>query len=162
MELVSNLGMRMRWRPILCISGLILFGLLTFGSMRANRELRKLQHDNRYFWWGSLRLDSDPLNKRLALKPCPQQSDEVCYGPLTDVWVTPGWIEKALILSAIPAFVLAMALVHGLAHLGVSELLSFMFSMPVLILVWFYTVGWLLDRWQYKRSLHRASIASGS
>jgi len=35
--------------------------------------------------------------------------------------------------------------------IGISEVLSFMLLMPVLILVWYYFIGWLLDRWSYKR-----------
>ena len=155
MELASSVGKRMRWRPILCLWGLVLFGLLTYGSMRMNEMLQ--QHGlSRYFWWGSIRLDSDPLNKRPVSKPCVKEEQD-CAGDTLYVQVTPGWIERALILSALPAFLLAIAAVRGLAHLGVSELLSFMFTMPLLTLAWFYTVGWLLDRWQYKRSLNRPS-----
>ena len=44
-----------------------------------------------------------------------------------------------------------MAIVHGLGRLGVSEIASFMLTIPVFIALWFYSVGWLLDRWRYKR-----------
>jgi len=47
-----------------------------------------------------------------------------------------------------------------MARLGVSELASFMSTMPALMLGWFYLVGWLLDRWQHKLSLRRASSNS--
>ena len=70
--------------------------------------------------------------------------------------VRAGGFERALVLSAFPAFLAAMAVVRGLARFGISELLSFIFIMPVLMLAWFYTVGWLLDRWLYRRSLGRA------
>jgi len=36
--------------------------------------------------------------------------------------------------------------------MGISQVSSFMFSMPVLILAWYYLIGWLLDRWISKRS----------
>jgi len=55
-------------------------------------------------------------------------------------------------LSALPAFVVGTAVVRALAHLGVSEVWSFMIVMPLLILAWFYFVGWLTDRWVHKRS----------
>jgi hypothetical protein len=62
-----------------------------------------------------------------------------------------------LILSAFPAFVLAISLAHGLAHLGISELLTFMLAMPFGTLGWFYGVGWFLDRWRFNRSMRRIS-----
>ena len=116
--------MRMRWRPTLCLWGLILFGLLTYGSLRANRTLQK-DHHGRYFWWGSVRLDSDPLNKRPSIKPCVPETGEECIGEPLYIWVDPGLIERALVFSAFPAFLLVIAVGRGLSHLGVSELLSF-------------------------------------
>lgn len=151
---VSNLNMRMRWRPTFCLLGAILFGLLTYGSLQVNRMIHQ-DHYGRFFWWGSVRLDSDPLNKRPGTKPCAPITDEECVGEPQYIWVDPGWIERALTLSAFPAFLIGIPVVRGLSHMGVSELLSFMITMPLLILAWFYTVGWLLDRWQFKRSLHR-------
>jgi hypothetical protein len=152
----------MRWRLVLCLWGLSLFGLLTYDSMRVNSMRFNTgasgqQHHNRYFWWGSFRLDSDPLNKRPMAKPCVESSVENCDFELY-IWVDPGWIERALILTALPAFFLAIVFVHGLAHLGISELLTFLFTMPLLTLAWFYTLGWLLDRWLHKRALRRASL----
>jgi hypothetical protein len=47
---------------------------------------------------------------------------------------------------ALPAFLVGTGVVHGLARLGVSEVISFMVSMPLLIFAWFYLVGWLVDR----------------
>lgn len=143
--------MRARWRPILCSWGLILFGLLTYGSMRANGILKQLHYD-RSFWWGPLRLDSDPLNKRPRSRPCAEKED--CTGDTLYIGVTTGFIAEGLILSAFPAFLLSILAVRGLSHLGVNELLSFMFTMPLLTVAWFYAVGWLMDRWQYRRSLN--------
>ena len=140
---------------MLCLWGLILFGLLTYGSLRANRMLQQDQL-GRYFWWGSVRLDSDPLNRRPAMKPCLPETHEECAWEPQYIWVHPGLIEKTLVLSALPAFLLAIAVVRELSRLGVSELLSFMLTMPLLTLAWFYALGWLLDRRQYKRSLPRA------
>jgi hypothetical protein len=59
-------------------------------------------------------------------------------------------------LSALPAFVVGTAVVRGLASLGVSEVWSFTIVMPLLILAWFYFIGWLIDRWVHKRSQPRA------
>lgn len=112
-------------------------------------------HDGRYFWWGSVRLDSDPWNKRQVSELCAPGSEEGCS---FDPWVTSGWIEIALTLSAFPALILAVSIAHGLARLGISELLSFMLTMPLSTLAWFYGVGWILDHWRFKRSLRRTSV----
>jgi hypothetical protein len=151
--------MRIRWRLILCLWGLVLFGLLTYASVLGNRELRH-GHPGRFFWWGSIRLDSDPLGKHSTLEPCRQVQSGDCAWDAVFITVDPGWLEKTLIISALPAFLLGRVFVQGLARLGVSELDSFMWMMPVLILVWFYGVGWLLDRWQDARSSRRSSASS--
>jgi hypothetical protein len=54
-------------------------------------------------------------------------------------------------LSALPAFVVGEFAVHGLGRMGISQVSSFMFLMPVLIFAWYYFIGWLLDRWISKR-----------
>ena len=156
---MSNFSMRMRWRPTLCLWGLVLFGLLTYASIRGNREMRH-GRQGRYFWWGSVRLDSDPLGKHSTLGPCTQGQEGDCAWDPLYIWVDPGLLQVALTISALPAFLVGRVFVRGLARLGVSELASFMSMMPILILVWFYGVGWLLDRWRHKRSLHRTSANS--
>jgi len=132
--------MRMRWRPILCRWALVLFGLLTYASIQGNREIRHGRH-GRYFWWGSVRLDSDPLDKHSTLQPCklPQEGD--CAWDPMYIWVDPGLLEKALVISALPAFLLGAVFVRGMARLGFSEWASFMSTTPG----WFYLVGGLLD-----------------
>ena len=150
--------MRMRWRPTLCLWGVILFALLTYASIQGNREMRHGRH-GRYFWWGSVRLDSDPLGRHATLEPCTQRPDGDCAWEPMYIWVEPGLLEKALVLSSLPAFFLGRAVVFGMSRLGVSELVSFMCTMPVLTLMWFYGVGWLLDRWQHKRSLRPSSAS---
>jgi hypothetical protein len=147
--------MKMWWRLILCAWGLTQFALITYHAIRVNEEMHH-GHRDRYFWWSFTRLDSDPLNKHSsAPMPC-ADGTEGCFDP-EYIWITPGLMQKALVLSALPAFVLGLGLVRGLAHLGVSEIVSFMFAMPVFITAWFYFVGWLLDRWRYKRSLSAAA-----
>ncbi len=71
----------------------------------------------------------------------------------------PRMAAKALVISAFPAFLVGEVFVRGLARLGVSELASFMSTMPLLMLGWFYLIGWLLDRRRHKRSLGRASFS---
>jgi len=57
-------------------------------------------------------------------------------------------MEKALVLTAIPAFLVGLAIVRGFARLGVSQVTTFMTTMPVCITLWFYSAGWLFDRWK--------------
>ena len=61
-------------------------------------------------------------------------------------------MTKLMMLSAAPAFLLATFAVRGLARLGISELLTFMLLTPSLILAWYYTVGFFIDRWLARRS----------
>ena len=143
--------MRIRWRVALPLFGLMLFAFGTYDSFGPGRI-----HDNtgRYFRWSSFRLDSDPLNRRsrsATAVPC-KDSTETCMAtdPL-EVYVDPGWLARCFILSALPAFLVGAGIVHSLSRLGVSEVTSFMISMPLLIFAWFYFVGWLLDRWREKR-----------
>jgi hypothetical protein len=62
-------------------------------------------------------------------------------------------------LSAFPAFVVGGLAVGGLGRLGISEFSTFMLLMPVLIVAWYYFVGWLLDRWLGKRRQQSAATA---
>lgn len=144
--------MRIRWRIALPLFGLILFA---FGTYESFGPRRIADSTGRYFWWSSLRLDSDPLSshsKSVTAVPC-KDSTETCM--TTDpiyVLVEPGLLAKCLILSAVPAFLVGAGIVRSLSRLGVSEVTSFMISMPLLIMAWFYFVGWLFDRSNRKRS----------
>jgi hypothetical protein len=55
-------------------------------------------------------------------------------------------------LSALPAFIVGGLAVAGLAKMGISQVSSFFLLIPVLIVAWYYFIGWLLDRWIGKRS----------
>jgi hypothetical protein len=142
--------MRIRWRFVLPIFGLILFADVTYNSFRMNREI---QHTpNRYFWWSSTRLDSDPLNRHALDTESCNDSVEKCAGRTTEfILVHPGWIAKSLMLSAFPAFMLGLVIVRGLGRRGFSEVTSFVVLMPLLVFAWYYFVGWVIDRWKYKR-----------
>jgi hypothetical protein len=39
-----------------------------------------------------------------------------------------------------------MIIVSSLGRLGISEILSFMIAMPLLIVAWYYFMGWMIDR----------------
>ena len=146
-----SLGMPRRWRIALPIIGLSFFAALTYNSVRMNRETQR--SPSRYFWWTSIRLDSDPLNRHPKGATGCKNGEENCetWDPdLPNMWVDPGWLAKFLMLSALPAFVVGGFAVSGLGRLGLSQVSSFMFLMPVLIFAWYYFIGWLLDRWRYR------------
>jgi len=136
------------------VVGLILFSGESYESWRMNR----VAAPNRYFWWSSIRLDSNPLDKHFFVITTCKNSEENCFEfnrPF--MTVEAGWLAKSLMYSAIPAFLAGAVVVGGLSLLGVSQVLSFMVSMPVLIFAWYYFAGRLIDRWKFKRSLRMSS-----
>ncbi len=146
--------MRKRWRIALPVVGLILFSGVSYSSFRMNRETQR--PPSRYFWWSSIRLDSDPANKLVGRTTTCKDDKENCVNwDLQERWVDPGRLTKFLMLSALPAFVVGGFIVGGLGKLGISQVSSFMLLMPVLIPGWYYFVGWLVDRWSHKH--HRQS-----
>jgi hypothetical protein len=69
---------------------------------------------------------------------------------LSILWATGNsqndWLAGGeLILTAVPAFVVGLVVVNGSASYAVSEIPTFMVSMPLLIGVWFYLVGTMID-----------------
>jgi len=141
--------MRMRWRFILSVFGLIVFGAVSYSSLRFNRELGTTPR--KFYFWSSIRLDSDPMNQHPKVAtPC-KSGDEGCGWEPNWIWIDSGYLDKALMLTALPAFVVGAIAVRGSASLGVSEVWSFAVAMPLLIFAWFYFVGWLIDRWVRKR-----------
>ena len=150
--------MRARWRFILPVVALIAFGAESCLSLRLNRSLGTTPR--RYYWWSSIRLDTDPLNKNPKVPaPC-KSGEEDCEWIPNFIWIDPGYLTESLMLLALPAFALGAISVSGLAHLGVSEVWSFMVLMPLFIIAWFYFVGWLIDRWVRKR-WRTASLSPG-
>jgi len=73
------------------------------------------------------------------------------------VWVDPGLLARFLFLSGAPAFVVGLGIVHTCARFGISEEATFMIAMPLLLGIWYYFVGWLIDRRRARRSSRRAS-----
>jgi hypothetical protein len=148
---VSNSSMRFRWRVILPLSGLLLFGMGTYASLPLNHPF--LSGTGRYFWWSALRLDSDPLNRhsssRVAIA-CPDNPENCLSLDPIAIWIDPGWLSKCFVISSLPAFLATLGIVRGLGRLGSSVVTSFFVSMPLLTLGWFYFVGWVFDRWHRK------------
>jgi high-affinity Fe2+/Pb2+ permease len=76
------------------------------------------------------------------------------------IWVTPGPLRRVLEITALPAFFFGFFLVAGLGKMGINQVLTFMISMPIFISAWFYLLGWLLDRWRFKRRHRRTATVS--
>lgn len=137
--------MRMRWRIILPVIGLLLFALEAYES---NRDLRARPSPSRYSWWSFIRLDSDPLNRDPRSRDANPENRWRWEGPLKII--DPGYLANASFFSGLPAFLASMVVTAALSRLGVSQVLSFMISTPILLFAWYYFLGWLLDRWRQK------------
>jgi hypothetical protein len=143
--------MRNRWRWALPVFGLLLFG---FGSYEFFTN--PPSPTGRYLWWSSIRLDRDRLGRQYpsgkpVCKSNPNASVDCASTEPTAMCVYPGWLAKCPFLTCLPAFLLGIAISGALGILGISQVWSFMISMPVLIPSWFYLVGWRLDRRRSKR-----------
>ena len=136
--------LHLRW--ILPVLGLIVFSVISYSSFRWHRQYFK---DNHIFLWSSIHLDSDPLNRHPSNRytPCPPEKPDCFQWDLSTLAVEPGFLTRALMLSAFPAFIVGAVVVDLLGRLGVSQVASFMVSMPILIFAWFYLVGKGLTKW---------------
>src|SRR5215467_7598835 len=138
--------MSLRWSVVLPLAGLLLFTMVSYQSSRVNDELQR--SPNRYYWWSSLRLDTDPLNRNP--KPAERSKDDPQNCSSWDVSsprVAPSWLDKILVVSAFPAFLAAFALVLDFGRQGISEVLVFMVVMPTFLFFWYYFIGRLMERW---------------
>jgi hypothetical protein len=137
---VSNRTMRLHRRLlVLPLFGLLLFGVGSYASYRFNQ--RHILH--KYYWWSSIRLDRDPLNRHPDVIRSRKSVDEdgVQWEP-ESIWVDPGGLAVFLTASAFPAFFLSKALAHAIGRLGVSEVTTFVISVPILMFAWYYFLSW--------------------
>lgn len=126
-----------------------MFAVTTYASIRMNRHRKS----SRYFYWSAIRLDSDPLSRRVPeAKPCAKQAAGCIAWDSEFIIITPGPLPFLLMLSALPAFAIGRAIVAGLGRLGLSQVSSFMVSMPLLLFAWYYFAGWLADRHRSKKA----------
>jgi hypothetical protein len=143
--------MRKLWSLILPLAGLLLFTVISYRSALVNDQTQK--SSSKYYWWSSLRLDSDPLNQNLKpVNPCEDKKKDCANPEIANARIQPSWLDKMLIFSAFPAFLAGAATVVGLSKLGIDEVLTFMVSMPIFLFAWYYFVGWMIDRWLFKRT----------
>ena len=142
--------MRIRWRIVFPLLALMAFSAESYMSLRMNQQLGMTPR--KYYWWSSIRLDTDPLNKNPLVRPPCKSGEEDCGSEPNFIWVDPGYLTNSLMLLALPAFALETISVRGLAHLGINEVWSFMVLMPLYMLGWFYFLGRLVDnKWVRKR-----------
>jgi hypothetical protein len=127
----------MQWRFLLPALALILFAVGTLDSLSSKATLDK--SPSRYFWWESVRLDPDPLNRHTP--PAGRISWDY-----ESVWVHPGLLVGIFLVLSLPAFVTVGFIVSELGRFGVNEILSFMIAMPPALFAWYYLVGILIDR----------------
>ncbi len=124
----------------------MLFGGVTHESLEGRRYEKA---HGQYFWW-SIRLDTHQGDHSpVATTPCKEDEDN-CASWEPHVIEDPGWLTRALILSAFPTFLVGVPLVRVVGRHGASEIWSFMVLMPLLIGAWYYTIGWLIDRWAFR------------
>lgn len=132
--------------------GLFLFAVLTYASIRFNRQARVGSH--KYFYWSSIRLDTRPLDPHFLNVLCGANQPDCPPWEPEFIWVEPGLLARICITSSFPAFLIGLFITHRLGRLGVSEFATFMTSMPPLIFAWYYLVSWTIARfvgWRLKR-----------
>ena len=132
--------MRLHW--FFPAVALVIFAIITFQSYRWHR---RYYPKDPTFLWGTLHLDSDPLNRH-ARNRC-GDSDQDCEGfELRTLWVEPGPLLEYYLLLSMPAFLLARLVTAAFAKVGVSEVVTFMICMPIALCAWYYVVGRASDR----------------
>ncbi len=134
---------------ILPVIGLMLFGGVTRESLEG-RKYEKVH--GQYFWWASIRLDTHRVDHVPDVATSCTEVDDNCASWEPHAIEDPGWLTRALILSAFPTFLVGIPLVRVLGRHVASEIWSFMVLMPLLIAAWYYVVGRLLDRWIYGKA----------
>jgi hypothetical protein len=134
-----------RLRLILPAMGLILFTSITCLSIRMQR-IADFPRSDRYFWWASIRLDRTPAQPQHE-NGCDDNSNSDCVGwDPTSIWIEPGPLPKLLVITAFPAFLVCGLVLSASSRMGISQVITFMTTMPMLIWTWFYFLGWLIDR----------------
>jgi hypothetical protein len=146
--------MRVCWRLILPLIGLTLFAAETRRSLSVDREIQRTP--GRYFWWSSIPLDSNPLNEPASVANGCEGIENCTTWDLKYIYVSPGVLTKFLIISAFPAFLACALTLVGLRRFGINEFWGFMVCMPVLLLMWYYFLGWILDRRKNKKAPNRS------
>src|SRR5258708_23230598 len=129
--------MGLGWRGTVPMVGLILVAAVSYRSMPVNHH--EQEAPRKYYWWSSLRLDSDPLNENPQLTaPCAIEKQNCSNGEFPNIKIVPSWLHRLLIISALPAFLAGPAIVVVLSKAGLDEVLTFLISIPLLLFIWSY------------------------
>lgn len=138
--------MRRIFSVLLPLAGLALFAIVSYRSALLNHRAQPEQ--NKYLWWSSLRLDTDPQNEHPSpVPPCKDKDAKCAQEKFPETKIAPDWPDKILVFTAFPAFLTGFGAVMALSLAGIDEVFSFMIVMPILIFGWFYFIGLLLDAW---------------
>jgi hypothetical protein len=138
------MNVKRRWSIILPVFGLLLFSAITFASIQRDRHFPSKTH----FYWGTVGLERLP--QRLQPPPC----QEPCVGwDEASIIRHPGIFQTVLVLTSLPAFLVAVLPAQLLVSLGLSQVSAFFITVPPLVIVWYYLLGWLLDRRRWRKQL---------
>ena len=74
------------------------------------------------------------------------------------IWVEPGPLQTVFLWTALPAFVVTAGVLHVADKFAINQVPVFLALLPVSVAAWFYMIGWLIDRWRFRRRL-RAQAA---
>jgi hypothetical protein len=151
---VSNPTVKSRTRLlILPFIGLLVFAGQSFQSFR--QQQNALKRGNTCFCWSNTPLDEKPFDTRYEvfgrsnltscgyLRELEAQTDLGCGQPSLPA--------RLLMLTELPAFLMSLGIVKSLAKLGVSEVMSFIVTMPPLIFAWYYFLSWMVARLTRRR-----------
>src|SRR5260370_41782616 len=101
--------MQLRWSVILPMVGLILFAAVSYRSMPVNHH--EQEAPRKYYWWSSLRLDSDPLNENPQLAaPCATEKQNCSNGEFPNIKIVPSWLDRLFFTSGQSAVLGGVAL----------------------------------------------------
>ena len=157
------MSVRRRWSIVLPLLALALFLLGAYDGLRITREIYR-NGPARYLYWGSVRLDSDPHSRHAVPRTVgsAESMQEADFESQPGyILMEPGVIEKAFVLSALPAFAASAGLLALLTREGLSQVATFYVTTPLLIVCWFYFLGRLIDRWRERWAIaHSMNVES--
>src|SRR5581483_7595014 len=94
--------------------------------------------------------------------PCNERQENCAAWEPASVWIDSGLGTRVFLICDLPAAAATGMMVRVLGRFNVSQLTTFLISMPVLTFAWFHFIGWLIDRWTNKRLTRTLSISSHS
>jgi hypothetical protein len=130
--------MRRRWQIVLPVVGLLLFGFINCASYLKEKHESK-PGPRKYSWWWGIRLDRRPLEIE------PPKTSQEGWEPQY-ILIELGPLQKLVILTGFPAFLLSVPLIHALDSFGADQLIVFLTITALGLAVWYWFLGWLIDR----------------